>query len=60
MLERSGMSGHILRRWRWVVALTSVILGTPSAFAQRTQIMIDDNRAFPEKFLPRPRTGRST
>jgi streptogramin lyase len=48
MLERSGMSGHILRRWGWVVALTSVILGTPSAFAQRTQIMIDDNRAFPE------------
>jgi sugar lactone lactonase YvrE len=48
MLQRFGMSGHVLRSWGWVAALTSVIAGTAPAFAQQTRIMIDDKRAFPE------------
>jgi streptogramin lyase len=48
MLKRLGVSGHVLRRWGSVAALTAVIGGTPSVFAQRTQIVIDDTRAFPE------------
>jgi sugar lactone lactonase YvrE len=37
---------NMLRRWGWLVALTSTI--GPSVFAQQTQVVIDDQRAFPE------------
>jgi hypothetical protein len=48
MQHRLGVSGYVLRRWGWVAVLTSVIVRTLPAFAQQTQIMIDDTRAFPE------------
>lgn len=37
---------NVLRRWSYVATLTSMI-GAP-AFAQQTQVVIDDQRAFPE------------
>ncbi len=48
MKQRSEPTRHVLRRWAWVAALTSAMGAAPSAFAERTEVMIDDARAFPE------------
>jgi streptogramin lyase len=48
MQQRFELSRGVLRRWGWVVALTSAIGIVPSAFAQPSQVIIDDERAFPE------------
>jgi streptogramin lyase len=42
------LSRDVLRRWIWVLALTSAIGASPSAFAQQTEVIIDDQRVFPE------------
>ena len=48
MLQRCKLSNEVLRRWGWIVVLTSAIGTIPSAFGQRTEVVIDDKRAFPE------------
>jgi sugar lactone lactonase YvrE len=48
MKQCSELSNGGLCRWCCAVALTSVIGVAPLAFAQPTQITIDDQRAFPE------------
>jgi sugar lactone lactonase YvrE len=48
MRHRPEISGHVLRRWSLVAALMSVIGASPPALAQRSEILIDDKRAFPE------------
>jgi streptogramin lyase len=48
MPQHFKLSRDVLRRSGWVVALASAIGATPAAFAQPTQLIIDDTRAFPE------------
>jgi hypothetical protein len=48
MKQRSKLSSDFLRHRLWVAALSSAICAASLAFAQQTQVVIDDTRAFPE------------
>jgi streptogramin lyase len=48
MLQLSGIPRYVLRRWGCVAALMSAIGAVTPAIAQQSQIIIDDQRAFPE------------